>query len=104
LLLILNLLILNIFTVVLSDPNTRAIYDTVGVRGLDFESNRLDIALRTKNPGEVLQAYEKLKLEKEESKQLQKANPKGTFGVNINATDLFNSYPTDIEGFVFIYY
>ncbi|XP_011501750.1 PREDICTED: dnaJ homolog subfamily C member 11 [Ceratosolen solmsi marchali] len=81
---------------VLNNPNKRAVYDTIGVQGL--ESNDWELVLRTKNPQEVLKAYEKLQLDKEEQKQLQKANPKGTFGVNINATDLFTTYPVDYDG------
>ncbi|OXU26015.1 hypothetical protein TSAR_010719 [Trichomalopsis sarcophagae] len=75
---------------VLSDPHKRAIYDSLGVRGLETEG--WEIVLRTKTPQELRDEYERLAREEEERRLLMRTNPKGNVTVNINATDLFNRY------------
>lgn len=79
-----------IFFIVLSDPHKRAIYDSLGVRGLETEG--WEIVLRTKTPQELRDEYERLAKEEEERRLLMRTNPKGNVTVNINATDLFNRY------------
>ncbi|XP_076300065.1 dnaJ homolog subfamily C member 11 isoform X1 [Lasioglossum baleicum] len=80
---------------VLSDPHRRAIYDSVGVRGLETEG--WEIVQRTKTPEEIREEYERLAREREERRLQQHTNPKGSIIVNINATDLFNKYDEDYE-------
>ncbi|XP_076652071.1 dnaJ homolog subfamily C member 11 isoform X2 [Halictus rubicundus] len=80
---------------VLSDPHRRAIYDSVGVRGLETEG--WEIVQRTKTPEEIREEYERLAREREERRLQQHTNPKGSITVNINATDLFNKYDEDYE-------
>lgn len=77
----------------LSDPHKRAIYDSLGVRGLETEG--WEIVLRTKTPQELREEYERLAKEEEERRLLMRTNPKGNVTVNINATDLFNRYSDD---------
>lgn len=75
---------------VLSDSRKRAIYDTVGKRGL--EVNGWEIIYRSRTPKEIYEEYERLKREKEENILNQTVNPKGTITVAINATELFSTY------------
>ncbi|XP_012226150.1 dnaJ homolog subfamily C member 11 isoform X2 [Linepithema humile] len=78
---------------VLSDPHQRAIYDSLGIRGLETEG--WEIVQRTKTPQEIREEYERLAREREERRLQQHTNPKGTVTVNINATDLFTKYDED---------
>ncbi|XP_028049704.1 dnaJ homolog subfamily C member 11 isoform X2 [Monomorium pharaonis] len=78
---------------VLNDPHQRAIYDSLGIRGLETEG--WEIVQRTKTPQEIREEYERLAREREERRLQQHTNPKGTVTVNINATDLFNKYDED---------
>ncbi|KAL1116760.1 hypothetical protein AAG570_005232, partial [Ranatra chinensis] len=75
---------------VLRDPHKRAIYDSVGVRGLETEG--WEIMQRTKTPQEIREEYDRLARIREERRLQQRTNPKGNVTVNINATDLFSSY------------
>lgn len=75
---------------ILSDPEKRAIYDSVGEEGLSTEGWIL--ANRTKTPAEIREEFERLMQITEERKLLQSTNPRGTITVNINATDLFTPY------------
>ncbi|GBN47263.1 DnaJ subfamily C member 11 [Araneus ventricosus] len=78
---------------VLSDPHQRAIYDTLGVQGLQTEG--WQIVQRTKTPQEIREEYELLLKEKEERRIQQRTNPKGTITIGVNATDLFETYDFD---------
>ncbi|XP_055926160.1 dnaJ homolog subfamily C member 11-like [Argiope bruennichi] len=78
---------------VLSDPHQRAIYDTLGVKGLETEG--WQIVQRTKTPQEIREEYELLLKEKEERRIQQRTNPKGTITIGVNATDLFETYDFD---------
>ncbi|XP_012270711.1 dnaJ homolog subfamily C member 11 [Orussus abietinus] len=80
---------------VLSDPHQRAIYDTVGMKGLETEG--WEIVQRTKTPQEIREEYEQLAMERQERRLQQRTNPKGTITVNVNATDLFARYDEDYE-------
>ncbi|KAJ9599175.1 hypothetical protein L9F63_010352 [Diploptera punctata] len=75
---------------VLSDGHLRAIYDSLGTRGLQTEG--WEIVQRTKTPQEIREEYERLAREREERKLQQRTNPRGSVTVNINATDLFDRY------------
>lgn len=75
---------------VLSDPHKRAIYDSLGVKGLETEG--WEIVHRTRTPGEIREEYERLAKEREQQRLQQRTNPKGNITVNINATDIFSSY------------
>lgn len=80
---------------VLSDPHKRAIYDSLGTRGLETEG--WEIVQRTKTPQEIREEYERLAREREERRLQQRTNPRGNVTVNINATDIFNQYDEDYE-------
>ncbi|XP_047351105.1 dnaJ homolog subfamily C member 11 [Vespa velutina] len=78
---------------ILSDPHKRAIFDTVGVKGLETEG--WEIVQRTKTPSEIREEYERLEREREERRLQEHTNPKGNVTVYINATDLFSKYDDD---------
>nr|CAD7411147.1 unnamed protein product [Timema cristinae] len=80
---------------VLSDPHQRAIYDSLGTRGLETEG--WEIVQRTKTPQEIREEYERLAREREERRLQQRTNPKGNVTVNINATDIFNKYQDEYD-------
>lgn len=82
---------------VLSDPHQRAIYDSLGKKGLETEG--WEIVQRTKTPQEIREEYERLAREREERRLEQRTNPKGNVTININATDLFSSYNYYDEGY-----
>ena len=50
---------------VLIDPKKRAIYDSVGVKGLENED--LQLVVRSKSPQEIREEYERLSKEREEN-------------------------------------
>lgn len=81
---------------VLSDPHRRAIYDSLGIKGLETEG--WEIVQRTKTPAEIRAEYEQLAEERAERKKQQRTNPHGSITINVNATDLFNPYD-DVLGF-----
>ncbi|VVC94340.1 unnamed protein product [Leptidea sinapis] len=80
---------------VLSDSHKRAIYDTLGKRGLEVDG--WEIIFRTRTPKEIREEYERLKREREERRLQQSANPRGTLTLSINATDLFMKYYDEYE-------
>lgn len=75
---------------VLSDPHQRAIYDSLGTKGLETEG--WEIVQRTKTPAEIRAEYEQLAEERAERRKKQATNPSGNITIAINATDLFNPY------------
>lgn len=83
------------YMLVLSNAHQRAIYDSVGIRGL--ETDGWEIVQRTKTPQEIREEYERLAKEREEWRLQQRTNPRGSITVNVNATDLFNQYDEDFE-------
>ncbi|XP_014677927.1 PREDICTED: dnaJ homolog subfamily C member 11-like [Priapulus caudatus] len=80
---------------VLSDERRRAIYDTLGVKGL--ETDGWEVVQRTKTPAEIREEYEQLAQEREERRLQQRTNPQGTFVVGVDATDVFERYVPDDE-------
>ncbi|XP_007532804.1 dnaJ homolog subfamily C member 11 [Erinaceus europaeus] len=80
---------------VLCDPQTRAIYDIYGKRGLEMEG--WEVVERRRTPAEIREEYERLQREREERRLQQRTNPKGTISVGIDATDLFDRYEEEYE-------
>ncbi|XP_068934811.1 dnaJ homolog subfamily C member 11 [Petaurus breviceps papuanus] len=80
---------------VLSDPQTRAIYDIYGKRGLEMEG--WEIVERRRTPAEIREEFERLQREREERRLQQRTNPKGTISIGVDATDLFDRYDEDYE-------
>ncbi|XP_045509920.1 dnaJ homolog subfamily C member 11 [Colias croceus] len=80
---------------VLSDSHKRAIYDTLGKRGLEVDG--WEVIFRTRTPREIREEYERLKREREERRLQQSANPRGTITLSINATDMFTKYYDEYE-------
>lgn len=85
----------SVFVLVLSDPHQRAIYDSLGIRGLETEG--WEIVQRTKTPAEIRAEYEQLAQERADRRMQQSTNPRGTVTVNINATDCFNPYYDELD-------
>lgn len=79
----------------MSDSHRRAIYDTVGLKGL--QTDGWEMVQRTKTPAEIRAEFEKLAEEREEVKRMQQTNPRGTVTIDVNATDLFNPYMGDYD-------
>lgn len=75
---------------VLSDPHQRAIYDSLGVKGLETEG--WEVVQRTRTPAEIRAEYDKIAEEAAQRQKEQRTNPHGSVTVSINATDLFNPY------------
>ncbi|XP_052746724.1 dnaJ homolog subfamily C member 11 [Bicyclus anynana] len=75
---------------VLSDSHKRAIYDTLGKRGLEVDG--WEVIFRTRTPREIREEYDRLKREREDRRLQQSANPRGTITLSINATDMFMKY------------
>ncbi|XP_070615143.1 dnaJ homolog subfamily C member 11 [Erythrolamprus reginae] len=80
---------------VLSDPQTRAIYDIYGKRGLDMEG--WEVVERRRTPAEIREEFEQLQREREERRLQQRTNPKGTVSVGVDATNLFDRYDEEFE-------
>ncbi|KAI5095705.1 dnaJ-like subfamily C member 11 [Silurus meridionalis] len=80
---------------VLSDPQSRAIYDIYGKRGLSVEG--WEVVERKRTPAEIREEFERLQIEREERRLQQRTNPKGTISVGVDATDLFDRYEEDYE-------
>ncbi|XP_028849508.1 dnaJ homolog subfamily C member 11a isoform X2 [Denticeps clupeoides] len=81
--------------VVLSDPQSRAIYDIYGKRGLDVDG--WEVVERKRTPAEIRDEFERLQREREERRLQQRTNPKGTISVGVDATDLFDRYDEDYD-------
>lgn len=58
----------------LSDPQTRAIYDIYGKRGLEMEG--WEVVERRRTPAEIREEFERLQREREERRLQQRTNPK----------------------------
>lgn len=82
--------LIRVLVSVLSDPHKRAIYDSLGTRGLETEG--WEIVQRTKSPQEIREEYERLARLQEERRLQQRTSPKGSITVNINASDIFSAY------------
>uniref|UniRef100_A0A671LQQ3 DnaJ homolog subfamily C member 11 n=1 Tax=Sinocyclocheilus anshuiensis TaxID=1608454 RepID=A0A671LQQ3_9TELE len=80
---------------VLSDPQSRAIYDIFGKKGLEVEG--WEVVERKRTPAEIREEYERLQRERDERRLQQRTNPKGTISVGIDVTDLFDRYEEDFE-------
>uniref|UniRef100_W5K7Z0 DnaJ homolog subfamily C member 11 n=1 Tax=Astyanax mexicanus TaxID=7994 RepID=W5K7Z0_ASTMX len=80
---------------VLSDPQSRAIYDIFGKKGLEVEG--WEMVERKRTPAEIREEYERLQRDRDERRLQQRTNPKGTISVGIDATDLFDRYEEDFE-------
>ncbi|XP_030078483.1 dnaJ homolog subfamily C member 11 [Microcaecilia unicolor] len=80
---------------VLSDPQSRAIYDVYGKKGLEMEG--WEVVERKRTAAEIREEFERLEREREERRLQQRTNPKGTISVGIDATELFDRYDEEFE-------
>lgn len=80
---------------VLSDPHQRAIYDSLGTKGL--KTDGWEVVHRSKTPAEIREEYESLARAREERRLQQRTNPKGNVTININATELFSDFVDEFD-------
>ncbi|KAL0268402.1 UNVERIFIED_CONTAM: hypothetical protein PYX00_010358 [Menopon gallinae] len=82
---------------ILSDPHQRAIYDCLGVRGLQ---ESWAVVQRHRTPQEIREEYERLAREREARRLEERTNAKGRVTMFINATDLFSPYETEYDEYM----
>ncbi|UJR22766.1 hypothetical protein I4U23_025798 [Adineta vaga] len=85
---------------ILNDPQKRAIYDTLGMKGLKEEGWQIRARMRTAR--EILDEYERLTKEREERRSNQITNANGSVHSTINLTDMFNQINTSNENEEFL--
>ncbi|CAF4234565.1 unnamed protein product [Rotaria sp. Silwood2] len=73
---------------ILNDPQKRAIYDVVGMKGL--KADGWEIMTRARTAREILDEYERLAKEREEKRFHQITNPNASIHATIDLTDVFN--------------
>ncbi|KAJ1524774.1 hypothetical protein ONE63_009650 [Megalurothrips usitatus] len=90
---------------ILIDDVQRAIYDNYGLKSL--EEMKLEdqwaVVQRTKTPQEIREEYERIVREQKQRELYIKTQPRGLVKVRVNATDLFDNYPYDVENDVEMY-
>lgn len=74
---------------VLIDPHKRAIFDSVGVKGLNVEN--LQIVVRSKTPQEIREEYERISREKEERRLEKLTHSHGYFTMQLDGSQIFES-------------
>lgn len=80
---------------VLSDEHSRAVYDYVGMKGLEMEG--WAVVKRTKTADEIREEYERIVNEKKKKRFEQRTNQKGIVSVGVNMSDFFDDQ--EIDGF-----
>lgn len=70
------------------DPHKRAIYDSVGMKGLEQEG--LQIVVRSKTPKEIREEYERLAREKQEREREKLTNSTVLFTSSTYISRIFN--------------
>lgn len=85
---------------VLIDPHKRAIYDSVGTKGLNQEG--FQIVIRSKTPKEIREEYERLAKEKQEKLLEKMTFSEGNFSLGADMTNVFDgrSYLNQDESLV----
>lgn len=82
---------------VLSDPQKRAVYDTLGPSGIEGDGWAL-VERKYRSAQEIKEEFEQMQREKEERRMQQRTNPRGNITVLIDASDIFEHYDELEEG------
>ena len=85
---------------VLSDPHKRAIYDSLGTKGLETEG--WEVVQRTKTPQEIREEYERIAQVNEERRLHQRTNPSSSFRVSVDASELFSNYEDEYQEYEWV--
>ncbi|CAF0778283.1 unnamed protein product [Adineta steineri] len=80
---------------IINDPQKRAIYDVLGMKGL--KTDGWEVISRTKTAREILDEYERLAKEREETRFNQITNLNGSVHTTVNLTDIFNQLNSSNE-------
>jgi DnaJ family protein C protein 11 len=75
---------------VLINPHKRAIYDTLGIKGL--EQDDLQLVIRSKTPKEIREEYERLSKEREERRLEKITYSQGQFSMQVDASRIFDTF------------
>lgn len=74
---------------VLINPHKRAIYDSLGAKGL-IQDN-MQLVIRSKTPKEIREEYERLSKEQEERRLEKLTYSQGHFTMQVDASRIFDS-------------
>lgn len=80
---------------VLSDPQKRQIYDTLGPEGLKYDSWKL--VRKQMTAEEIRDEYQRLQKQQQENRVNMIAKPRASFTVNIDASELFSRHDENFE-------
>lgn len=80
---------------VLQDAHKRAIYDSLGQKGLETEG--WELVTRQRTPLEIRAEYEELARKKEERRLLKRTNPRGHISIGIDATEILSTYVDEFD-------
>ena len=82
----------------LMDPKRRAVYDALGIQGLDAQG--WELVTRSSNPENIRKEYEFLQLLKERELMMQRIHPSTGFLMKTSLVGLFQQNPEERSAFL----